>query len=93
MAVGRIVIGEFQDEDEASRFAAHYADNASTIFTEAKVLLSMRTTDTSVMTISVYDDDDAADRANGLREQDISQWQLRDVTLLCGTLDLMHIKT
>ena len=49
MAVGRIVIGEFQDEDEASRFAAHYADNASTIFTEAKVLLSMRTTDTSVM--------------------------------------------
>ena len=28
MAVGRIVIGEFQDEDEASRFAAHYADKA-----------------------------------------------------------------
>ena len=53
----------------------------------------MRTTDTSEMTISVYDDDDAADRANGLREQDISQWQLRDVTLLRGTLDLMHIKT
>ena len=49
--------------------------------------------DTLVMTISVYDDDDAADRANGLREQDISQWQLRDVTLLRGTLDLMHIKT
>ena len=39
MTVGRIVIGEFQDEDEASRFAAHYADNTSTIFTEAKVLL------------------------------------------------------
>ena len=93
MAVGRIAIGEFQDEDEASRFAANYADNASTIFTEAKVLLSMRTTNTSVMTISVYDDDDEADRANGLREQGISQWQLRDVTLLRGTLDLMHIKT
>ena len=93
MTVGRIVIGEFQDEDEASRFTAHYADNTSTILTEVKVLLSMRTTDTSVMTISVYDDDDAADRANGLREQDISQWHLRDVTLLRGTLDLMHIKT
>jgi|GEM_PF-1828252 len=93
MTVGRIVIGEFQDEDEASRFTAHYADNTSTILTEAKVLLSMRTTDTSLMTISVYDDDDAADRANGLREQDISQWHLRDVTLLRGTLDLMHIKT
>ena len=53
----------------------------------------MRTTDTSVMTISVYDDDDAADRATGLREQDISQWQLRDVTLLPGTLDPMHIET
>ena len=72
MAVERTVIGKFQDEDEASRFAAHYADNASTIFTEAKVLLSMRTTNNSVMTISVYDDDDAADRANSLREQDIS---------------------
>ena len=93
MAVGRIVIGEFQNEDEASRFAANYADNASTIFTEAKVLLSMCTANTSVMTISFYDDDDAADRANGLREQGILQWQLRDVTLLRGTLDLMHIKT
>jgi len=93
MAVGRIVIGEFQNEDEASRFAAHYADNASTIFTEAKVLLSMLKIDSSVMTISVYGDDDAADRASDLREQDISQWQLRDVTLLPGTLDLMHIET
>ena len=93
MAVGRIVIGEFQEEDEASRFAAHYADNASTIFTEAKVLLSMLKIDSSVMTISVYGDDDAADRASDLREQDISQWQLRDVTLLPGTLDLMHIET
>ena len=53
----------------------------------------MRTTDTSVMNISVYDDDDAMDRASGLREQDISQWQLRDGKLLRGTLDLMHIKT
>ena len=53
----------------------------------------MRTTNTLVMTVSVYDDDDAADRANGLREQDISQWQLRDMTPLRGTLDLMHLKT
>ena len=53
----------------------------------------MLTIDSSVMTISVYGDDDAADRASDLLEQDISKWQLRDVTLLRGTLDLMHIET
>ena len=52
----------------------------------------MLTIDSSVMTISVYGDDDAADRASDLLEQDISQWQLRDVTLLRGKLGLMHIE-
>jgi hypothetical protein len=57
MAAGRIVIGAFQDEDEVSHFAAHYAESA-----------------------------------NALRDKDMSQWQIRDVTLLGRSRDLIHIE-
>ena len=57
MAAKRIVIGAFQDEDEVSYFAAHYAESA-----------------------------------NALRDKDMSQWQIRDVTLLGGSYDLIHIE-
>ena len=57
MAARRIVMGAFQDEDEVSYFAGHYAESA-----------------------------------NALRDKDMSQWQIRDVTLLGRSRDLIHIE-
>jgi hypothetical protein len=83
---------EFDNETVADARAAEYQKNASKLFPEADLLISIRTSPTSAMTISVYPDEEKAERALEIRakrlgsEKDISGWHME------GEISLFDLK-
>jgi hypothetical protein len=83
---------EFDNETVADARAAEYQKNARKLFPEADLLISIRTSPTSAMTISVYPDEEKAERALEIRakrlgsEKDISGWHME------GEISLFDLK-
>ena len=92
MSVTRINMIEFETEEIANERQQSYQKDARKLFPEADLLISIRTSPTSAMTISVYPDEEKAERALEIRakrlvsEKDISGWHME------GEISLFDLK-
>ena len=69
MSVTRINMIEFDYETVANARAAEYQNNARKQFPDADLLIAIRTSPTSAMTISVYPNEETVERALEMRAQ------------------------
>ena len=92
MSVTRINMIEFDNETVADARAAEYQKNARKQFPDEDLIIAIRTSPTSAMTISVYPNEETAERALEMRaqrmdnEKDVSGWHME------GEISLFDIK-
>ena len=92
MSVTRINMIEFDNETVADTRAAEYQKNARKQFPDADLLIAFRTSPTSAITISVYPNEETAERALEMRaqrmdnEKDVSGWHME------GEISLFDLK-
>ena len=100
MSVTRINMIEFETEEIANERQQSYQKDARKLFPEADLLISIRTSPTSAITISVYPNEETAERALEMRaqrmnnEKDVSGWHMEgEISLfdLKKDLSLIHI--
>ena len=83
---------EFDNETVADARAAEYQKNARKQFPDADLLIAFRTSPTSAITISVYPNEETAERALEMRaqrmdnEKDVSGWHME------GEISLFDLK-
>ena len=73
MSVARITTINFKSKEEADKSINDYSEKAPSEFPEAEQLLQIRASDTTVMAISLYADNDAMDRASAARSKRMSK--------------------
>ena len=81
MSVSNVNMFEFHDEEKANEWISWYNRDGPSGFSEAEVLLFVRTGPTYGLTISVYPDDNA-------RQADY----VREITVFEGDVEMKHIK-
>ena len=92
MSVTRINMIEFDNETVADARAAEYQKNARKQFPDEDLIIAIRTNPTSAMTISVYPNEEIAERAFEMRaqrmdnEKDVSGWHME------GEISLFDLK-
>ena len=92
MSVTRINMIEFDNETVADARAADYQKNARKQFPDEDLIIAIRTSPTSAMTISVYPNEEIAERAFEMRaqrmdnEKDVSGWHME------GEISLFDLK-
>ena len=92
MSVTRINMIEFDNETVADALAAEYQKNARKQFPDADLLIAFRTSPTSAISISVYPNEETAERALEMRaqrmnnEKDVSGWHME------GEISLFDLK-
>ena len=92
MSVTRINMIEFDNETVADARTAEYQKNARKQFPDADLLIAIRTSPTAAMTISVYPNEETAERALEMRaqrmdnEKDVSGWHME------GEISLFDLK-
>ena len=69
MSVARITTVSFSSKEDADTMVENYVANAANEFPEAKQLLQVRTSDTTVVAISLYADNEAMERASAARDK------------------------
>ena len=67
MSVARITTLNFKSKEGADEIEETYKNNAPTEFSEAEQLLEVRVSDTTLMFVSLYADNDAMERASAAR--------------------------
>ena len=72
MSVARITTINFKSKEDADKSIEDYSSNAPSEFPEAEQLLQIRASDTTVMAISLYADNDAMERASAARSKRMS---------------------
>ena len=72
MSVARITTINFKSKEDADKSIEDYSSNAPSEFPEAEQLLQIRASDTTVMAISLYADNDAMERASVARSKRMS---------------------
>ena len=72
MSVARITTINFKSKEDADKSIEDYSSNAPNEFPEAEQLLQFRASDTTVMAISLYADNDAMERASAARSKRMS---------------------
>ena len=72
MSVARITTINFKSKEDADKSIEDYSSNAPSEFPEAEQLLQFRASDTTVMAISLYADNDAMERASAARSKRMS---------------------
>ena len=94
MSVARITTINFKSKEDADKSIEDYSSNAPSEFPEAEQLLQFRVSDTMVMAISLYADNDAMERASAARSKRMSAnenvFELVDTKT--GEITLNHIK-
>ena len=69
MSVARITTINFKSKEDADESIKDYSAKAPDEFPEAEQLLQIRASETTVMAISLYADNDAMERASAARTQ------------------------
>jgi len=69
MSVARITTVNFNSKEDADTMVENYVANAVSEFPEAEQLLQVRTSDTTVVAISLYADSAAMERASAARDK------------------------
>ena len=72
MSVARITTINFKSKEDADESIKDYSEKAPSEFPEAEQLLQIRASDTTVMAISLYADNEAMDRASAARAKRMS---------------------
>jgi len=94
MSVARITTIFFKSKEGADNTVKSYTTNAPNEFPEAKQLLQVRIDDTTVMAISLYENNEAMERATAARTTRMGsiQEQFASVDTKVGTVELNHSK-
>ena len=85
MSVARITTINFKNKEDADKSIEDYTVKAPSEFPEAEQLLQIRASDTTVMAISIYSDNDAMERASAARSKRMSNNE--------STFDVVDTKT
>ena len=72
MSVARITTINFKSKEDADKSIEDYSSNAPSEFPEAEQLLQFRASDTTVMAVSLYVDNDSMERASAARAKRMS---------------------
>ena len=72
MSEARITTINFKSKEDADKSIEDYSSNAPNEFPEAEQLLQIRTSDTTVMAISLYANNEAMERASAARSKRMS---------------------
>ena len=94
MSVARITTVSFNNKEDANNMIENYISNAPGEFPEAEQLLQVRTSDTTVVAISLYSDSEAMERASAAREKRLgaSHHKHESLDTKTGEVKLNHIK-
>ena len=94
MSVARITTLRLKSKEGANEIEETYKNNAPTEFSEAEQLLEVRVDDTTLMFVSIYDDNDAMERASAARSKrmDLNKDLIESVDGKTGNLILNHSK-
>ena len=94
MSVARITTINFKSKEDADKSIEDYSSNAPSEFPEAEQLLQVRTSDTTVVAISLYSDSEAMERASAAREKRLgaSHHKHESLDTKTGEVKLNHIK-
>ena len=92
MSVARVATINFKTKEGADEVAQSYTSNAPNEFPEAKQLLQIRVDDTTVMAISLYENNEAMERASAARTKrmDSKKDNFASVDTKVGTVELNH---
>jgi len=92
MSVVRVTTINFKTKEGADEIVQSYAANAPNEFPEAEQLLQIRVDDTTVMAISLYENNEAMERATAARTRrmDSKKDSFASVDTKIGTVELNH---
>ncbi|MDC0056675.1 hypothetical protein OAJ74_00830 [Alphaproteobacteria bacterium] len=93
MSVARVTTINFKTKESADELVQSYTDNAPSEFPEAKQLLQIRVDDTTVMAVSLYENNEAMERASAARTKrmDSKKDNFASVDTKVGTVELNHL--
>ena len=94
MSVARITTLTLKSKEGADAQAQSYTSTASSTFPEAEQLLQIRVDDTTVMAVSLYENNEAMERASAARTRrmDSKKDHFASVDTKVGTVELNHSK-
>ena len=92
MSVARVTTINFKTKEGADEIVQSYTANAPSEFPEAEQLLQIRVDDTTVMAISLYENNEAMERASAARTKrmDSKKDNFASVDTKVGTVELNH---
>ena len=92
MSVARITTLNFKSKESADQIEETYKGIAPTEFPEAEQLLEVRVDDTTLMFVSLYNDNDAMERASAARSKrmDINKDIIESMDGKTGNVILNH---
>ena len=94
MSVARITTLNLKSKEGADEMVQSYTATAQSKFPEAEQLLQIRTGDTTIIAISLYENNDAMERATATRTKnlDFNKDNFSSVDMKVGTVELNHSK-
>ena len=94
MTVARVTTINLNTKESADELVKSYTSNASGEFPEAKQLLQIRVNETTVMAISLYQNNEAMERATLARTKriDSKKNNFSSIDTKVGTVELNHSK-
>lgn len=92
MSVARVTTINFKTKEGADEIVQSYTANAPSEFPEAEQLLQIRIDDTTVMAVSLYENNEAMERATAARSRrmDSKKDNFASVDTKVGTVELNH---
>ena len=94
MSVARITTLNLKSKEAADEIVQSYTTTAPSKFPEAEQLLQIRVDDTTVMVVSLYENNEAMERATAARTKsmDSNKDHFASVDMKVGTVELNHSK-
>ena len=94
MSVARITTLNLKSKEAADEMVQSYTATAPSKFPEAEQLLQIRVDDTTIVAISLYENNEAMERATAARSRrlDSNKEQFASVDTKVGTVELNHSK-
>ena len=91
MPYARINMAEFASRAEAERTIAILRNDIKSVFPEIRAFACVETSETSALTISIYDSKEAGDRAVAQRDKHHEDKELSDIFSHEGIVECMYI--
>ena len=95
MSVARITTLNLKSKEAADEMVQNYSTTAPSKVPEAEQLLQIRVGDTTIIAISLYENNEAMERATAARTKslDSNKDNFSSVDMKVGTVELNHSKT